>query len=74
MQALRTWFKQGSPTVKVLMAVSITTAVVVVHKWVYSPFVKRQRYLRNEEWANTIIEMEQRQQRGEPLDENYNLR
>lgn len=74
MQAVRTFLKQGSPTVKVLMAVSLTTAVVVVHRWVYSPFVKRRRYLRNEEWANAIIEMEARQERGEPPDENYNLR
>lgn len=74
MQAVRTWFKQGSPTVKMLMAISVTTVVVVVHKWVYSPYVKRRRYLRNEEWANAILDMEERQIRGEPPDENYNLR
>lgn len=74
MQAVRTWFKQGSPTVKMLMAISITTVVVVAHKWVYAPYVKRRRFLRNEEWANAIIEMEERQKQGEPPDENYNLR
>lgn len=74
MQAVRAWFKHGSPTVKVLMAISITTAAVVAHRWVYSPYVKRRRYLRNEEWANDILEMEARQERGEPPDENYNLR
>lgn len=74
MQAVRNFIRQGSPTVKVLMAISVTTVVVVAHRWVYAPFVKRRRYLRNEEWANTILEMEARQERGEPSDENYNLR
>lgn len=74
MQAVRTWFRQGSPTVKMLMAVSVTTVVLLAHRWVYSPFMKRRKYLRNEEWANTIIDMEERHKRGEPLDDNYNIR
>lgn len=41
------------------MAISVTSAVMVVHRTLYAPHVRRQRYRRSEEWANKIIEQEE---------------
>lgn len=49
----------ASPLAKVLMAVAITSGVVVVYRMFYAPYVKRKRYQVAEEWANKIIEYEE---------------
>lgn len=71
MQALTHWFKNSGPIVKTLMAISITSALVVAHRMVYAPHVRRQRYKRAEEWANIILEQEEiSEQTGETFSNN----
>lgn len=59
MERLSLWFRTSTPIMKMLMAISVTSAVMVVHRTLYAPHVRRQRYRRSEEWANKIIEQEE---------------
>ncbi|XP_047985508.1 uncharacterized protein LOC125225717 [Leguminivora glycinivorella] len=59
MEAVKRWFSTSSPLVKTLMAVSVTSGLVVVHRLFYAPHVQRKRYRQAEEWANMIIEQEE---------------
>lgn len=59
MERLSRWFQASTPLVKMLMAVSVTTIVVVVHRNLYAPFRRRQRYRQAEEWADILIEQEE---------------
>lgn len=58
---MKRWFRTSSPLVKTLMAVSITSAMVVGYRLFYAPHVNRARYRRAEEWANMIMEQEEAQ-------------
>lgn len=60
MSPLQRWLQTATPLSKTLMAISITTGLVVTHRWFYAPYVKRQRYKQAEEWANWIIEQEEK--------------
>lgn len=44
---------------KMLMAISLTSGMVVIHRTYYAPYVRRQRYRQAEEWANMIMEQEE---------------
>lgn len=59
MEAVKRWFGTSSPLVKMLMAISITSGLVIIHRTTYAPYVKRQKYKQAEEWANMIIEQEE---------------
>ncbi|CAH2241078.1 jg13136 [Pararge aegeria aegeria] len=59
MGILKNWFKTSSPMVKVLMAISVTSGVVVINKLYYAPYARRQRHLKSEEWANMILDQEE---------------
>lgn len=61
MGALQRWLHTASPLSKTLMAISATTAFVVGYKYFYAPYARRQRYKEAEEWANFIIEQEERE-------------
>lgn len=62
MDPIRRWFKHSSPLTKVLMAVSITTALYVGNKLWYAPYTRRRKLKEAEDWANFIIEQEERLQ------------
>lgn len=59
MSILRQWYNSSSPTVKMLMAISVTSILYVTHKRVYAPYMKKRRHQENEAWANMIIEHEE---------------
>lgn len=60
MERISRWIQTSTPLMKMLMAVSVTTIAVVVHRNFYAPYARRQRYRQAEEWANMIIEQEER--------------
>lgn len=62
MGRIETWYRSSGPLAKVFMAISITSAFVVCHKMLYAPYVRRGRFKRAEEWANAIIEEEEKAQ------------
>lgn len=70
MKAINRWYKSASPFVKVLTAISITSALVLVHRTIYAPYVKRRRYRQAEEWANMILEQEELKEEDRT---NYNI-
>lgn len=59
---VRRWFQTANPLSKTLMGISITTSVVLVYRLWYAPYSKRQRYRQAEEWANMIIEQEEKEE------------
>lgn len=65
MSLLRKWFRSSSPTVKMLMAISITSIFAVGYKMYLSPYLNRQRHRRAEDWANMIIEQEESMQESQ---------
>lgn len=58
------WFATATLPVKVFMGISVISAVAVLNKWVYRPYVHRQKYRRAEEWAQMIIEQEENDPNG----------
>ncbi|KAG6447036.1 hypothetical protein O3G_MSEX004708 [Manduca sexta] len=59
------WFRSSSPVTKLLMAISITSGVVVCHRMFYAPYVRRKRYREAEQWANAILEQEENAEYGQ---------
>lgn len=59
MDAVKRYFKNSSPLVKMLMAISITSGLIALNKLYYAPYKRRSRLLRAEEWASRIIEREE---------------
>lgn len=56
---IKVWYNSSSPLVKMLMAVSITSVLVVGHRMYYAPYIKRQRHYRAEQWAQSLLEQEE---------------
>lgn len=62
MNAISRWFKHSSPLAKGLMGVSLISAFYVGNRLLYVPYARRQRHKQAEEWADLIIEQEERMQ------------
>lgn len=62
MNLIQRWLRTANPLSKTLMAVSITTCVWISYKWWYAPYARRQRYRQAEEWANMILEQEEKEE------------
>nr|BAM18860.1 unknown unsecreted protein [Papilio xuthus] len=62
MNSIKQWLKHSSLLSKMLMGVSITTAVYITNKLWYTPYTRRRKLKEAEEWANFIIEQDERLQ------------
>lgn len=56
MEAPKKFFKSAHPFVKVLLAISVTSAAVVINKMFYAPYRRKQQLLMAESYASVLYE------------------